>query len=80
VPSLTRQLERLLDDPAVVARYRERARERARRYSWDAVTDQYEDLLRRVCDRARPGALPPELIDAAPAPPRRDSTAAPTAA
>jgi glycosyltransferase involved in cell wall biosynthesis len=79
VAALTAQLERLFDDPRLVERYRRRARERARRYSWDAVTDQYEALLLRVCERHRPGALPPELIDA-PAPPRRDSSAAPTAA
>ena len=79
VASLTEQLERLFDDPALVADYRERARERARRYSWDAVTDQYEALLRRVHEGQGHGALPPELIDA-PAPPRRDSSAAPTAA
>jgi glycosyltransferase involved in cell wall biosynthesis len=79
VPSLTAQLERLFDDPSLVAEYRRRARERARRYSWDAVTDQYEALLTRVCDLQGHGALPLELIDA-PAPPRRDSSAAPTAA
>ncbi|HEV2061890.1 MAG TPA: glycosyltransferase [Solirubrobacteraceae bacterium] len=79
VPSLTAQLERLFDDPDLVAEFRRRARRRARRYSWDAVTDQYEALLKRVCDRHRHGALPPELIDA-PAPARRGSSAAPTAA
>ena len=65
--SLTRQLERLFDDPDLVAQYRERARERARRYSWDAVTDQYEALLKRVCEMSGPGSLPDELRDA-PAP------------
>ena len=64
VPALTRQLERLFDDPDLVAHYRDRARERARRYSWDAVTDQYEALLRRVSTMSGPGALPEELIDA----------------
>jgi glycosyltransferase involved in cell wall biosynthesis len=68
VPSLTAELERLLDDPALVERYRERARERAKRYSWEAVTDQYEALLRRVCEASGPGALPAELIDGARAP------------
>jgi glycosyltransferase involved in cell wall biosynthesis len=48
VPALTAALERVLDDPALVDDYRARARERARRYSWDAVTDQYEALLERV--------------------------------
>jgi glycosyltransferase involved in cell wall biosynthesis len=65
VPSLTAVLERVLADPDLVERYRERARERARRYSWDAVTDQYEELLQRACDMRGPGVLPAELIDGA---------------
>jgi glycosyltransferase involved in cell wall biosynthesis len=64
VPALTRELERLFDDPALVERYRVRARERARRYSWDAVTDQYEALLRRVHAASGPGALPRDHVDA----------------
>jgi glycosyltransferase involved in cell wall biosynthesis len=65
VPALTAQLERILGDPALVEEYQGRARERARRYSWDAVTDQYEELLVRVCELRGPGSLPAELIDAA---------------
>jgi glycosyltransferase involved in cell wall biosynthesis len=65
VPALTAQLERILDDPALVEEYRGRARERAKRYSWDAVTDEYEALLRRVCEMRGPGPLPPELTDKA---------------
>jgi len=65
VPSLTAQLERILADPKLVDEYRGRARERARMYSWDAVADQYETLLRRVCEMRGPGVLPPELVDAA---------------
>lgn len=42
-------LKRLLSEPAVVAEYGARGRERARRhYSWDAVTDAYEGLFRAV--------------------------------
>jgi glycosyltransferase involved in cell wall biosynthesis len=63
VPSLAAQLERLFDDPALVADYRARALVRAQRYSWDAVTDQYEALLARVRDAKGPGALPQELLD-----------------
>ena len=63
VPSLTAQLERVLGDPGLVEEYRGRARERARRYSWDAVTDQYEQLLLRARDASKPGPLPPELVD-----------------
>jgi glycosyltransferase involved in cell wall biosynthesis len=63
VPSLTAQLERLLADPDLVADYRRRAQERAKRYSWDAVADQYEALLRSVWERNRPGPLPAHLVD-----------------
>jgi glycosyltransferase involved in cell wall biosynthesis len=66
VPDLVAQLERLLASPELVEAYRERARERARHYSWEAVTDQYERLLHAVCDARRPGVLPPELVDATP--------------
>jgi hypothetical protein len=45
--------------------YRGRARERARRYSWEAVTDEYERLLERAFAARRPGRLPPELVDVA---------------
>ena len=63
VPSLTARLEEVLDRPEMVAEYRERARERAKRYSWDAVTDQYEALLKEVCAARGPGRLPDALID-----------------
>jgi glycosyltransferase involved in cell wall biosynthesis len=65
VDDLTEQLGRLLDDESLVAAYRERARERARRYSWDAVTDHYEQLLTEVCVRQRHGWLPASLADSA---------------
>ena len=67
VPDLTAQLERLLDKPETVAAARDRALERAKRYSWDAVTDDYEKLLVAARDAAGPGHLPPELLDPAPA-------------
>ena len=57
---------RLLDEPATVDEYRSRARERAKRYSWEAVTDEYEQLLRAVREAHNPGRLPPELVDIAP--------------
>jgi glycosyltransferase involved in cell wall biosynthesis len=45
-PSLRGVLQRLLEDPALVAEYAKRGRERARTcYSWDAVTDAYERLF-----------------------------------
>ena len=63
IGDLTLQLERLLDDPGLVEDYRGRALERAQEYSWDAVTDQYEELLESVCAARRPGRLPDHLID-----------------
>jgi len=48
VADLARQLERLLGDQRAVEDYRERARERAKLYSWDAVTTAYERLLEEV--------------------------------
>jgi glycosyltransferase involved in cell wall biosynthesis len=66
VPDLRRQLERLLDEPELVRSYRERALERARLYSWEAVTDEYERLLSAVCQARGPGPLPEELIERGP--------------
>jgi glycosyltransferase involved in cell wall biosynthesis len=66
VDDLTAQLERLLADPALVEQYRGRARERAKRYSWEEVTDQYEELLRTVCEARGPGSLPASLVDSEP--------------
>jgi glycosyltransferase involved in cell wall biosynthesis len=66
VDSLTEQLETLLADPAVVEEYRSRALERARQYSWDAVTDQYEQMLQAVCEARGPGSLPDFLVDREP--------------
>ncbi len=68
VSSLAAQLERVLADPALVEEYRAKARERAKRYSWNAVTDQYEQLLRRAREASEPGWLPPELVDRPKAP------------
>jgi glycosyltransferase involved in cell wall biosynthesis len=64
VDDLTERLGDLIDDPDLVHAYRARARKRAARDSWEAVTDQYEKLLRTAHDGRRPGPLPPELIDA----------------
>jgi glycosyltransferase involved in cell wall biosynthesis len=62
VDDLTRQLQRLLDDPALVEQYRARALERAQGYSWEAVTDEYERLLKAVFEGRRHGPLPESLI------------------
>jgi glycosyltransferase involved in cell wall biosynthesis len=63
VPDLARQLERLLADPQLVESYRERARERARMYSWDAVATAYEHLLLEVHGGAGPGPLPLDRVE-----------------
>jgi glycosyltransferase involved in cell wall biosynthesis len=69
VPALADALVRCLDDPALVAEYRSRALERARLYSWEDVTDQYERLLVGACEMRGPGRLPEELIDSDAPPP-----------
>jgi glycosyltransferase involved in cell wall biosynthesis len=66
VGDLATQLARLLDDPELVAEYRQRALVRARQYSWEAVTDQYEQLLQAVCEARGPGKLPSYLLDREP--------------
>jgi glycosyltransferase involved in cell wall biosynthesis len=76
VPSLAAQLERLFDHPEIVDAYRARARERARLYSWDVVTDSYEQLLLDALAARGPGALPPHLVDAPPAPPETEPLSA----
>jgi glycosyltransferase involved in cell wall biosynthesis len=63
VPDLARQLEHLLEDPDLVETYRERARERARMYSWDAVATAYEHLLLEVHGGAGPGPLPLDRVE-----------------
>jgi glycosyltransferase involved in cell wall biosynthesis len=68
VDDLTRQLGRLLDDPALVAGYRSRALERADEYSWESVTDKYEALLTDIHAARGYGSLPEFLIDRDPVP------------
>jgi glycosyltransferase involved in cell wall biosynthesis len=63
VTSLARQLERIFDEPKLVESYRSKARERAKRYSWDVVTTEYERLLEGVAHMRRPGPLPRELLE-----------------
>lgn len=51
VQALARQLEATLTDDALVQNLRAKARDRAKRlYSWDAVTDAYENLFRQMLD------------------------------
>lgn len=68
-PSLARELEALLLDPERVATLRERSLERAKAYSWDHVTTQYEDLLHRVVAGRSHGRLDERfVVHDAPAP------------
>jgi glycosyltransferase involved in cell wall biosynthesis len=62
VPDLALQLERLLEDPDLVADFRERALKRAELYSWDAVAAAYEQLLLEVSDSTGYGPLPMERL------------------
>ncbi len=56
--SLRQVLVRLLADPALVAGYQGRARERARvTFTWDGVTDAYERLFYMLCRKPIPGRL-----------------------
>ncbi len=47
----------------LVAEYRRRALVRAREYSWDAVIDQYAQLLTAVSEARGPGRLPAPALD-----------------
>jgi glycosyltransferase involved in cell wall biosynthesis len=61
-PDLARRLGWLLERPDTVERYRARALERARLYSWDAVATAYEQLLLEVSEAAGHGPLPLERL------------------
>ena len=51
-------LQRLLVQPELVEKYRQRARQRARTcYTWEAVTDAYERLFYQVCGKPLPERL-----------------------
>ncbi len=63
VDDLAAQLDRLLNDHRLVERYRALALRRAREFSWETITDQYERLLHEVCAARRHGPLPAELLD-----------------
>jgi glycosyltransferase involved in cell wall biosynthesis len=63
VPDLARQLERLIDNPDEVEAFRERASERAKEYSWEAVATAYEQLLVEVGGGTGHGPLPLDRLD-----------------
>lgn len=55
-----RAVERLESEPDLAPRLRERARQRiVERYTWEAITDQYEALFRRMLAPGAAGPLPP---------------------
>ena len=64
VEDLARQLREVLADDTMVEGYRSSARERvARYYSWDAITELYENLLREPAPgQARPWAMGPNHL------------------
>jgi glycosyltransferase involved in cell wall biosynthesis len=68
VDDLTRQLERILDEPRLVEAYRAKALKRSEDFSWESVTDQYEALLEEVVIAREPGRLPAYLLEPAPVP------------
>jgi glycosyltransferase involved in cell wall biosynthesis len=53
---LVARLREVLGDPSLVERKRAAARAKGASFSWDRVTDQYEELLFRVAKRARVAA------------------------
>lgn len=56
--SLTKILQRLLDDPKVVEEYSRKASERAKReFTWNAVTDRYEALCYQLIGKPLPQSL-----------------------
>ena len=58
--SLREVLVKLLDDPRQVDEFRRKGRDYARsRYSWEAVTDEYERLFYRTLRRPLPDRLSP---------------------
>jgi glycosyltransferase involved in cell wall biosynthesis len=56
VDALTEALVTLLSDAERRRAMGDRAAERARRFDWERVTDQYLDVYRRVADESRAGA------------------------
>jgi hypothetical protein len=72
---VARQVVAAEADPEGIVRDGQRARELARGYDWDQVTDGYEDLARSLADRRFPTRRPsgrrrPTIADGLPAPAR----------
>lgn len=51
-PALRRVLQELIDDPTLVAAYREKASKWAKsKYDWETITNQYEELCLKLLNR-----------------------------
>jgi glycosyltransferase involved in cell wall biosynthesis len=56
---LSLYLQRVIDDPAIIAEYRHRAMNRVNeRYNWERITDRYEELLARLAGVEVPASKP----------------------
>jgi glycosyltransferase involved in cell wall biosynthesis len=65
VNDLTRQLQRVINNPSMIGEYRRRAMSRVIQfYNWEQITDQYEELLARLAGIEIPVSAPisPEPI------------------
>ncbi len=63
-PDLIRVLAKLLNDPALVTDYAQRAQHRAQTvYTWDSVTDEYERLFYSLLNRTAPERLSAATAD-----------------
>jgi glycosyltransferase involved in cell wall biosynthesis len=61
VDDLAWQLQRVLNDPSIIGRYRHLAMSRVMRYyNWEQITDQYEELLSRLAGIDTPVPVPAE--------------------
>ncbi len=59
VDDLTRQLQRVINDPSMIGEYRRRAMTRVIQfYNWEQITDQYEELLARLAGLEAPVIAP----------------------
>jgi len=59
VDDLAWQMQRVIDEPAIIAHYRQLAMSRVMRYyNWEQITDQYEELLSQLAGVEVPRSVP----------------------
>jgi glycosyltransferase involved in cell wall biosynthesis len=59
VEDLSKQLQRVLDEPSMIGEYRRRAMSRViQYYNWEQITDQYEELLAQLAGVELPVSEP----------------------